>query len=82
MLHVHQPGNTLKRFHNLLKRDHEKGGAAIEYIIVSTFATILAVAAITFVTTNIQDKLTALENKVGVSFDDESINVFPDQWSV
>lgn len=60
----------------LRKIHSQTGGAAIEYIIVSTFATILAIAAITFVTTTIKDKLTSLEDKIGISFDDESLNVF------
>ena len=58
------------------KCDHQHGGAAIEYIIVSTFATLLAIAAIAFVSTSIKQKIEELEQKTGIEFDQESINLF------
>ena len=56
----------------------QTGGAAIEYIIVSTFATLLAIAAIAFVSTSIKQKIEELEQKTGITFDQESINLFND----
>ena len=64
---------------NKKKCASQYGGAAIEYIIVSTFATLLAVAAISFVTSSIKEKLADLEQRTGISFDTESIDLFGNQ---
>lgn len=56
--------------------DPETGGAALEYIIVSIFGLLMAVAAITFVTQAAKQKMAAVEQKLGISFDLEELNPF------
>lgn len=62
------------------KRDklHKKeaGGAAVEYIIVTTFATLLAIAAVGFVTQTLKQKMSHLEEKFGITFDENEFNLF------
>jgi formate hydrogenlyase subunit 3/multisubunit Na+/H+ antiporter MnhD subunit len=55
------------------RRSGSWGGAAIEYIIVSTFATLFALAGILFVTQVMKSKVQKLEEKLGVTFDDEGV---------
>ncbi|MFY7929089.1 MAG: hypothetical protein ACOVS5_09465 [Oligoflexus sp.] len=54
----------------------ETGGAALEYIIVSIFGLLLAVAAIAFVGQAAKEKLKGLEDKLGIQFDTEALNPF------
>ncbi len=56
--------------------NREKGGAAFEYILVSIFGLLLAVAAITFLSEAMQSKLSQLEDKLGIEFDFSQINPF------
>ncbi len=56
--------------------DPETGGAALEYIIVSIFGLLLAVAAIAFVSQAAKQKMAAVEQKLGISFDLEDLNPF------
>lgn len=51
------------------KHSTERGGAAIEYIIVSTFALLLAIAGVTFVGKTIKEKMKSMEDKLGISMD-------------
>lgn len=46
----------------------EHGGAAIEYIIVSLFALVFAVGAVTFVAEAMEEKLAALGSELGLEF--------------
>jgi Flp pilus assembly pilin Flp len=43
----------------------QRGGAALEYVLVSTFAAALCIAALTFVGNAVHDKLEALGDKLG-----------------
>jgi hypothetical protein len=54
----------------------ESGGAALEYIIVSIFGLLLAVAAIAFVGQAAKEKLKGLEDKLGIEFDADALNPF------
>lgn len=56
-------------------RGRQEGGAAVEYVIVSTFATLLAVAAIAFVGSVVKDKVKTMEQKLGIQFDEDSLNL-------
>lgn len=49
---------------NDLKR--KRGSATIEYVIVSTFAAILSVAAITFVGRIVKTKVSTMSDKIGI----------------
>lgn len=53
----------------------EVGGAAVEYIIVTTFATVLAIASVTFVANAIKTKMGQIEKKLDVSFN-ENLDIF------
>lgn len=50
----------------------EAGGAAIEYVLVSSFAAVMALAAISFVGQIIKDKLQAIEQKLGIEFNQDT----------
>lgn len=56
--------------------DPETGGAALEYIIVSVFGLLLAIAAIGFVAQTAKQKMATVEQKLGVSFDLDALNPF------
>ena len=45
------------------------GGAAIEYILVSLFATVFTVTAIGFVSKVIKEKVTEMQTKLGVNIE-------------
>ena len=55
---------------------HPRGGAAIEYIIVSTFAMLMAIGAIVFVSKAVKTRIAKLEEKLGVTFDSDSLDIF------
>lgn len=68
---------SFKAFHMKSKNSGiERGGAALEYILVSIFGLLLSIATITFVTDAIQKKLDTIQDRVGVEFDTASINPF------
>lgn len=52
-----------------------KGGAAIEYIIVSTFALLLAVAGITFVSKTVKEKIKTIEDKLGITLESDDFDI-------
>lgn len=58
---------------NLLKpyKAGEAGGAAIEYVIVSIFGLVLAMAGVAIVAKTVKTKLKQFEEKVGVPIDAE-----------
>lgn len=46
-------------------KPRQRGGAALEYVLVSTFAAALCMAALSFVATTVQEKLKDLATKLG-----------------
>ncbi len=54
----------------------EFGGVALEYIVVSIFGLLLAVAAIAIVGKATQDKMAKIEQQLGIDLDLESLNPF------
>ena len=56
----------------------ENGGAAMEYIIVSTFATLLAIATVSFVADTLKSKIGKLEDKLGVTIPEDHFNFSKD----
>lgn len=53
---------------------NDSGGATLEYILVSTFATILTVAALTYLSGVFSDRLDLLSNKLGVEIEFEDFD--------
>jgi len=53
---------------------NDRGGATLEYILVSTFATILTVAALTYLSGVFSDRLDLLSNKLGVEIEFEDFD--------
>ncbi len=58
----------------------KKGGAALEYILVSTFAAVVTMGALAFVGTVIKKQLTHMGEKLGVDAPDSDLwtNPFSD----
>lgn len=54
----------------------ETGGAALEYIVVSVFGLLLAIASITFVGSAAKQKLAAIEQQLGIELNLEELNPF------
>jgi hypothetical protein len=52
-------------------RGREFGGAAIEYVLVSLFATVFAVAAIAFVGKVVKAKMAEIGEKLGIDVEGE-----------
>lgn len=46
--------------------NHKRGSATMEYVIVSTFAALLSIAAITFVKRLVKDRVGQMASKLGV----------------
>jgi len=67
-----------KRWMRVFFRKADRGGAAVEYIMVSVFGLLLAVAAIAFVRQAVQGRVAALEERLGISMDDSGLQVFGD----
>ncbi len=72
---ISKRGCTLRNFRvlflsyfteNRLTIKSKKGSATLEYVIVSTFAALLSIAAITFVGKMVKEKVNAMASKVGV----------------
>ena len=57
------------------KRHKEKGSIALEYVLVTTFATILAIALLGMVTKISKEKLQKMATKLG--FDVEAVDLDP-----
>lgn len=53
---------------------NSNGGATLEYILVSTFATILTVAALTYLSGVFSDRLDLLSSKLGVDIEFEDFD--------
>ena len=47
-------------------RRHEAGGAALEYILVSTFAAVVGIAALTFIGKVVDRQLTNMAERLGM----------------
>lgn len=56
-----------------------RGGAAIEYIIVSTFATAISVAAVMFIGKLLREKLSAMSEKLGIDVGELDLDPFADE---
>ncbi len=54
----------------------ETGGAALEYIVVSVFGLLLAVAAIAIVGQATREKLASIEQKLGIQLNLDELNPF------
>ena len=65
---------------NKNKLVRKKGGAALEYILVSTFAAVVTMGALAFVGTVIKKQLTHMGEKLGVDAPDSELwtNPFSD----
>ena len=57
-------------------RDAEHGGAALEYILVSTFAAVVGMAALTFIGKVVQSQLTHLADRLGIDETPDLSNPF------
>lgn len=67
-----------KRWHHRSKLKSRQGGAALEYILVTTFAALASLAALAVVGTVMKDQLNALAERLGVdvSIDDYGLGDF------
>lgn len=54
----------------------EAGGAAVEYVIVSIFGLVLAMAGVAIVTKTVKAKLTQFEEKMGIPIEDEALDTW------
>lgn len=52
----------------------KRGGATLEYILVSTFATILTIAALTYLAGVFSDRLDLLATKLGIDIEFEELD--------
>ena len=57
------------KFMTPFRAGRSAGGAAVEYVIVSTFATFLAITAVAAVSQVMKDKLKSFEEKLGITID-------------
>lgn len=57
-------------------KNRKFGGATLEYILVSTFATILTVAALTYLAGVFRERLDMLSNKLGIEIEFEELDFF------
>ena len=53
-----------------------RGGATLEYILVSTFATILTVAALTYLAGVFSERIDLLSQKMGTDIEFEGLDFF------
>ena len=71
---------NLAKFYQSQKTHHQKsyqfGGAAMEYILVTTFATVIGIAALGFVGKVMKDKLSSMAGKLGVTTEDIDTDIF------
>ncbi len=65
---------------NQKKLERKRGGAALEYILVSTFAAVVTMGALAFVGTVIKKQLTHMGEKLGVDAPESDVwsNPFTD----
>lgn len=56
--------------------NREAGGAALEYIVVSVFGLLVAVASIAIVGQATREKLASIEQKLGVQLNLDELNPF------
>ncbi len=62
----------MRAFHT----NRESGGVALEYIVVSIFGLLLAVAAIAIVGKATREKLSGIEQKLGIDLGLDALNPF------
>lgn len=58
--------------------NRESGGVALEYIVVSIFGLLLAVAAVAIVGKATQEKMATIEQRLGIDLGLEALNPFQD----
>lgn len=58
---------------------HDRGGVALEYILVTTFSAILSLAALGYIGTVVKDKLSTLVEKMGSSVEVSDIDLGSDE---
>lgn len=64
-------------FHRIFRNSyHQLGGAALEYILTSIFGLMLSVAVIAYVGKAIRSKMSIMEDKLGIEFEDELFENF------
>ncbi len=59
-------------------RPREKGGVALEYLLVTTFAAIASISLLGFMGTMTKKKLESFAKKLDVSIEDVELNPFKD----
>ncbi|MBP9708629.1 MAG: hypothetical protein KBD78_13400 [Oligoflexales bacterium] len=71
---------TVRSFFRLIKKEKsaEYGGAAMEYILVTTFATVVGISALGFVGGVIKEKLNEMADKLGVESTALDFDIFGD----
>lgn len=55
------------------------GGAALEYVIISTFSILLSIASIAAVSAIYKDRLETIAQKLGIEFNFDSLSLFSDE---
>ena len=61
---------------DLMPRGHQKGGAALEYLLVSTFATIATITILGMIAKVSKTRLEELKGKMGLDYEVNEINPF------
>lgn len=63
-------------FRQYLEQQGEKGSIALEYVLITVFATLLSVALLAGASSFIREKASALEQSQGISIDIPDISFF------
>ena len=59
-----------------MKKDYNHGGAALEYLLVSTFATIATITILGLIANISKEKLEQLRGKINLDYEIKEINPF------
>ena len=65
----------MKKFWVLPLYKKSSGGVAIEYIIITTFATAISIAAIGFIAKAFESKLQTMSQKLNIQMSDDDMNL-------
>ncbi len=63
-------------FHTLMARRPQRGAAALEYILVSTFAAVVTIGALGFIGKIVKDQLTNMGSRLGVAEEPDLVDPF------
>ena len=74
-----EPRDLKVRGTGIRSRARQQGGAALEYILVSTFAAVVAAAALNFIGKVMKQQLTNMGEKLGVSDTPEIVDPFANE---